>query len=69
MRDTHRNKALIHRWLAFGKTGFVRVAVIAVLIALALLVWAGPKAVRWFAIDGCLDSGGRWDYARNQCEH
>ena len=40
---------------------------ITILIAISTyLVY--PKAVTFFAIDSCLDQGGRWDYKNGNCD-
>lgn len=42
------------------------------LIGLVILFAFGliltPKVKRFFEIDSCLDSGGRWNYEMNYCE-
>ena len=42
-----------------------KVIIVAVILVVALLVW-----VSWdfFRIDRCLDRGGRWNYAKSECE-
>lgn len=50
-----------------------RTSLTAIAVAL-LLIGAGwiflyPKWERFWAIDQCLDSGGRWDHAAAHCEH
>lgn len=40
-------------------------AAIFALAATAALAW--PGVARFFAIDGCLDRGGAWNYALNLC--
>ena len=45
-----------------------RLKILILVIALALVVWWLPAARRWFAIDRCLDRGGRWDYTGERCE-
>ena len=32
--------------------------------SVAAFHWAKP----WFAIDACLDLGGRWDYVQDRCD-
>lgn len=34
-----------------------------------LIVLLAPYIWRFFAVDGCLDSGGAWNYDLNICEH
>ena len=41
---------------------------VAVFLLIPLSLWLIPRATRWVAIDRCLDSGGRWEEARRQCE-
>jgi hypothetical protein len=36
--------------------------ILAASIAGAVGLWAGWELQTFFAIDGCLDAGGRWDY-------
>ncbi len=40
-----------------------------VALLLAAIIAGALYAKRWFAIDRCQDSGGRWDYERSRCEH
>jgi hypothetical protein len=39
----------------------------ALLIALCIALWV--RYGQFWAIDGCLDSGGAWDYAGDKCQH
>ena len=39
------------------------------LVVLALGLAVSPSIIRFFEIDRCLDSGGRWSYEGLQCEH
>ena len=43
--------------------------VIVVLIALMVVALVGITlyAIKFSAIDACLDSGGKWDYENNHC--
>jgi hypothetical protein len=41
---------------------------ILVIVAIAILVSAGLWVRYQLAIDGCLDSGGRWDYDAGKCD-
>lgn len=36
--------------------------------ALAGSLFLYPKVKQWFAIDACLDRGGRWNYETKECE-
>ncbi len=38
-----------------------------ILVILALLTLAWPRAARFLAVDKCLDNGGRWDEAGDSC--
>lgn len=42
------------------------IVVLAGLLLLGALAW---RAKRWFAVDRCLDSGGRWNPRQQACEH
>lgn len=48
----------------------VRPIIIVVLILAALLAVAYVAFIRtdWFAVDNCLDAGGRWANERGRCE-
>lgn len=41
--------------------GFLTIVILVFLIK--------PKLTRFFEIDKCLDSGGRWNYELEQCEY
>ena len=45
-------------------TALAAVLVVALLLALLFLT---PAARRFFAVDDCLDAGGRYDYERELC--
>jgi len=45
-----------------------RLLVALLLIGAALLVWSFIAMRRYWAIDECLDRGGRWNYTTNLCE-
>ncbi len=48
----------------------VLAAVIVVLLVLLALVYHfEPRVKRFLKVDACLDHGGRWNYATEQCEH
>ncbi len=42
---------------------------IRLLIALIVIIFVFIYVYRFFLIDGCLDLGGRWDYALWLCEY
>jgi hypothetical protein len=44
-----------------------RSRVIGVFVALVVIALIGAYLRRELMIDACLDRGGRWDYAANQC--
>ncbi len=50
-----------------------RTSLTAIILALLLIsgAWVHlyPKWQRFRAIDQCLNSGGRWDYAADRCEY
>ncbi|SHN79068.1 hypothetical protein SAMN05444395_11529 [Flavobacterium fryxellicola] len=37
------------------------------LILLLFILFVAFKTYRFFQIDSCLDSGGKWDYKKNEC--
>jgi hypothetical protein len=48
-----------------------RKAILLLAIGLLLIltgVWSYPKIERFFKVDTCLDSGGRWNYDTQRCE-
>ena len=34
-----------------------------------LMGWFSRDVVEFFEVDGCLDSGGAWDYQNEKCTH
>ena len=42
---------------------------LALATALAVLVLVWPNVRLFFQVDACLDSGGRWNYQTDSCEH
>ncbi len=46
------------------KSKHVTVFVLILAVVIAGVIWLK----RELAIDGCLDSGGRWNYSLSQCE-
>lgn len=39
------------------------------LLLIFLILFLGFKTFRFFQIDSCLDSGGKWDYVKNECDN
>ena len=37
------------------------------LLVILLILFLGFKTFRFFQIDSCLDSEGKWDYVNNEC--
>ncbi|MFL6730710.1 MAG: hypothetical protein ACJ8E3_03245 [Sphingomicrobium sp.] len=48
------------------RKAFISVAAVATLIAV-LVLWV--QYGEFWQIDGCLDSGGAWNYTSKECEH
>ena len=40
-----------------------------ILILLFFILILAFKTYRFFQIDSCLDSGGNWDYKKNECNN
>jgi hypothetical protein len=36
---------------------------------LMFVVWAVMLSMQWLDVDECLDSGGRYDYERGECDY
>lgn len=50
----------------------VRAIVLMIAVAVAMIAtgaFLAPRMIRYFEIDGCLDSGGAWNYAAAKCSH
>lgn len=50
------------------KKGFRNIWIGLILLFVIGLI-ATPKVKRFFKIDSCLDSGGRWNYDTEMCEY
>ncbi|RBP75696.1 hypothetical protein DET64_103298 [Marinobacter nauticus] len=50
----------------FIKHRLVAATAIALLVVVALV---SPMAAKYFSVDACLDSGGRWNEFENKCEY
>jgi FtsZ-interacting cell division protein ZipA len=45
------------------------ITIIVLTVVIIAIIGIGMWCNRFMEIDKCLDSGGRWNYETNECEH